>query len=325
MQRPLPVQAWTGRTRGGVGLFRGCAFLLPYVGRPGAWLGSFIIGGGFLLLGGRRQFGMVDYWRRLHPGMPGGLVLIRCWRHFASFGRILCDRMLVYLRPNDFHLTCDPGVEALRQALDSRQGCILLSAHLGNWELTGYWLPHFLQHRHPIYLVMVRDDLPFLQQFVDQRLRGADITVIDPRDGLAASLEIVNALKAGHPVCMLGDRILGEQSSCTVEFLGHPARFPLGPFQAAVITGVPIFSCFLVKTALSDYVLQVDPPWRLPQEARGPRRERVLTAAVRTWARRLESMARRYPMQWHNFFLFWSAPERRLRDARPQLPSRTRI
>jgi predicted LPLAT superfamily acyltransferase len=320
----MPEQAWTGRTRGGVKLFRCCAFLLPFVGRPGAYLGSFIIGAAFLLKGGRRQFGMVDYWRRLHPTMPPGLVLLRCWRHFASFGRILCDRLLVYLHPNDFQLQCSAGVDTMRQALESRTGCILLSAHLGNWELTGFLLPFFLKHRHPIFVVMVRDDLPTLQRFVDQRLRSSDITVIDPRDGLAASLAIVRALEDGHPVCMLGDRVMGEQSACTVDFLGAPARFPLGPFQAAAITGVPIFSCFLLKGACGTYELMVDPPWKLPVQPRGQLRERALKAAVAEWSRRLEEKVRRHPLQWHNFFHFWSDPERRLRDVASPLASRSR-
>jgi len=317
----LSPQAWSGRTRGGVSLFRVCAFLLPYVGRPGAWLGSYLIGGGFLILGGRTQFGMVDYWRRLRPGIPRPLLVIRCWRHFASFGRILCDRMLVYVRPNAYSLTCNDGVAQMRDALQRRQGCILLSAHLGNWELSGFWLPLYLQNRHPIYLVMVRDDIPALQHFVDERMRGSQITVIDPRDGMSASLAIVQALESGHPVCMLGDRVFGDQTSKEVPFLGSPARFPLGPFQTAAITGVPIFTCFLVKSRGAAYHLHVDAPWRVRQEPRGARRDQALAEAVAEWARRLEALVRRHPFQWHNFFHFWRADARHLPTVHRPVPS----
>lgn len=315
MHPPEPAarsQAWTGRTRGGSPLFRICATLLPVVGARGAYVISFIIALGFLATGGRRQFGMVDYWRRLHPRASPAMVLLRCWRHFASFGRILCDRLLVFLAPQRYQFSFGAGGDAMRAALRGQQGCILLSAHLGNWELSGFWLKHLISGDHPVYLVMVRDDLPHVQQFVDVRMRGPHIHVVDPRDGLSASLTIARALSEGHPVCMLGDRVFGGQASATAAFAGGQARFPLGPFQTAAITGVPIFNCFLVKTGLRAYHLEIDPPWYLPYHERGPARNRAITEAVARWSRRLELEMRRHPFQWHNFFPFWIGPERHL-------------
>jgi predicted LPLAT superfamily acyltransferase len=34
-------------------------------------------------------------------------------------------------------------------------------------------------------------------------------------------------------------------------------------------------------------------------------RTRELEAAVANWARLLEAVVRRYPLQWHNFYDFW--------------------
>lgn len=317
-QPPRKRQAWTGRTLGGAQLFRICASLLPYVRAQGAWIISFGIAGGFLLCGGRHQFGMADYWRRLHPRASAPLVLLRCWRQFASFGRILCDRLLVFLRPQDFEVSYGPGGEALRAELRRQRGCILLSAHIGNWELSGFWLKNLISKSHPVFLVMVRDDLPHVQAFVDERMRGPHITVIDPRDGLSASLTIARALEDGHPVCMLGDRVFGGQASKPIDFMGGQARFPLGPFQTAAITGVPIYTCFLVKTSLRGYHLEVDPPWILPSAPRGRRRDAVIERAMLRWSRRLELQVRRFPFQWHNFFPFWLGHERRLMDGTPR-------
>ncbi len=316
---PLPTvpQNWSGRTRGGSRLFRLCASLLPRVGLPGAWLGSFLIGFGFLVVGGRRQFGMADYWRRRLPEASSLLILLRCWRQFASFGRILCDRLLVVLRPQNFRFSFGAGGTALRDQLAHRRGCILLSAHVGNWELTGVLVKSLIKETHPVYLVMVRDDLPQVQAYVDLHMRGPHITVVDPRDGLSASLTIARALEDGHPVCMLGDRVFANQPAMAVDFLSGQARFPLGPFQTAIITGVPIFSCFLVKTSLRSYHLVVDQPWCLPAAPRGPLRTRAVALAVQRWARRLEQEVRRRPLQWHNFYPFWLGLEQRMLLPRP--------
>ena len=304
---PPKTQAWTGRSLGGEMLFRVCAFLLPYVGAPGAWVGSFLIGGGFLACGGRWQYGIIDYWRRLRPTLQGPAMALRCWRHYASFGRILCDRLLVYLNPERYRLEYVNG-EPLRQVLREQRGCILLSAHVGNWELSGFWLKNLASSERPVFLVMVRDDLPRVQSFVDSRMRGSHITVIDPHDGLAASLAVARALSDGHPVCMLGDRVFGGQAWGEADFLGGRSRFPLGPFQTAAITGVPIFVSFLVKTGTRSYRLEIDNPWRLGNPPRGAARDAVVRRAVQRWARRLELQVRRYPFQWHNFFAFWTMP-----------------
>ena len=64
-------------------------------------------------------------------------------------------------------------------------------------------------------------------------MRGRVTAVIDPRDGIGASLAINAALQAGDMVCMLGDRVMGGQPSMTVDFLGGQAVIGL----VAVIEG----------------------------------------------------------------------------------------
>jgi len=297
-------QHWSGRSRGGTWLFRGCVSLLPLVGARGAWLISFAIASGFCLVGGRGQFGMISYWRRLRPRAGSALLAMLAFRQFASFGRILCDRLLAYLRPGEFHIEVS-GVQWLRAMRERGQGCILLSAHLGNWELTSLWLHQLASEVGTVHVVMVRDDLKAVQRFTDDRMRGGHTKVIDPRDGLGASLAINAALSAGEIVCMLGDRVFGEQPAAQVRFLGGLARFPVGPFHAAALTGMPILVGFLMKTGLRSYLVQVDPPWPIQLPQRRAERPAALRAAVQRWARRLELQVRRYPQQWHNFYDFW--------------------
>jgi predicted LPLAT superfamily acyltransferase len=305
-QRPAASapQRWKGRSRGGALLLRTCAALLPLVGARGAWLIAWGISFGFVLTGGRRQYGMIAYWRRLRPRAGIALLHLLAWRHFASFGRILCDRLLVCLRPKDYRIDL-VGLHAMREFRRRRQGCIMLSAHVGNWELSSLWLHTIAEDVGKVHVVMVRNDNEEVQRFVDQHMRGDFTAVIDPRDGIGASLAINAALQAGDVVCMLGDRVMGGQPFLVVDFLGGKARFPSGPFHTAMMTGAPILVGFLVKTGLHDYLVEVDAPWFIRMPARRADRPAVLQAAVQRWARRLELQVRRYPQQWHNFYDFW--------------------
>ena len=151
---------------------------------------------------------------------------------------------------------------------------------------------------------MVRNDQAEAQRIVDRQMRGDRTTVIDPRDGIGASLAINAALQAGDMVCMLGDRVMGNQPAIEVDFMGGRVRFPMGPFHAAMMTGAPILVGFLVKTGMRRYLVHVDAPWHVRMPARRADRQAVLQAAVQRWAKRLELQARRYPQQWHNFYEF---------------------
>jgi predicted LPLAT superfamily acyltransferase len=306
MQDSAETHEWKGRTLGGAKLFNTCVWLLRRVGARGGYPFSFVIAAGFMLVGGRRQFGMFDYWRRVRPRAGVLVHLMLIFRQYASFGRILGDRFLAILDPTSYRFRYE-GAQHLRKAVINERGCILLAAHVGNWELSGSRLRGLAKKM--IHLVMLRNDDSAVQQFVDRHLRSGGISVIDPSDTVGASLAIQAALSRGETVCMLADRVHDRQPALSAPFLGAPAGFPAGPFHAAGITGAPLVICFLMKEGLRDYVLQVDEPWHIDLPARGPEREAALQHLVERWAKRLERQVRRYPLQWHNFFEFWREPE----------------
>lgn len=309
MPDPAPAgkrrQRWRGRTLGGATLFKACVAALPLAGARGAWVIAWIIAAAFVLVGGRSQFGMLAWWRRLRPRAGTLVHWMLAYRQFASFGRIMCDRFLVWQRPQDYDITL-VGLHSMREFRRRRQGCIMISAHLGNWELSSFWLHTIAEDVGKVHVVMVRDDVEFVQQFVDQRLRGDFTSVIDPRDGMGASLAINAALSQGDVVCMLADRVFGDQPAVEVTFMGGTVRLPIGPFHTAMMTGAPILVGFLVKTGMRRYLVQVDDPWWVRMPAKRSERPAVIQAAAQRWAKRLELQARRYPQQWHNFYDYWA-------------------
>jgi predicted LPLAT superfamily acyltransferase len=302
---PVASTPWRGKSLGGSLFFRFCFNLLPYAGLAGTWLGAWVIALVFFLCDPQKLFGMRAYWRRMRPGSSATGHSLLAIRQFASFGRILCDRLLVVIHPELYRIRLR-GVQGLRRLRQARQGCILISAHVGNWEVSNYWLRSLAGNIGKVHVVMVRNDISVAQQLADQYLRSGNIEVIDPRDGLGASLAINAALKAGDMVCMLADRVFADQPAVSVQFMGGSVRLPLGPFHAAALTGAPIFVGFLNKSGYDSYVVEVDEPWYISLPSKRSERAGVLQAAVQQWAKRLEQQVRRYPQQWHNFFPFWN-------------------
>jgi predicted LPLAT superfamily acyltransferase len=302
-----PNTPWRGKTLGGEWFFRFCFTALPFAGLAGAWIVAWIIALGFFLCAPRSLFGMRDYWRRMKPGWGATQHSLLAIRQFASFGRILCDRLLVIIQPQRFHIK-PIGIASMRRLRNDNKGCILISAHVGNWEVSSYWLRTLAGNVGKVHVVMVRNEIALAQQLADRYLRSGNINVIDPRDGIGASLAINEAIRAGDMVCMLADRVFANQPAVTVQFMGGSVQLPLGPFQAAALTGAPILVGFLNKTGYNSYVVQVDEPWYINMPAKRSERAAVLHAAVQRWAKRLERQVRRFPFQWHNFFPYWVMP-----------------
>ena len=220
---------------------------------------------------------------------------------FRNFAICFADLLTTNRRgPGDLArlLAAIEGAEHLDTALAGTRGVVVLTAHLGNWELAGRLLP--LRHARPIHVVVAAEVDPGVERF----LRGGPVPVrFVARTHPTAVLSLVAALRRGEVVAMQGDRALGDRSDVGVRFFGAEAPFPLGPFVLARATGARVVPAFCVLTRNRRYTIQVGPPMHV-----GVGGER---AALTEWVHILESAVRCHPEQWFNFFDVWSpAPAR---------------
>ena len=186
------------------------------------------------------------------------------------------------------------GDEHLRAADAEGRGLVLLTAHLGNWELGGRLLASRLER--PTHVVVAAEADPGVERF----LRGgpSPVRYVRRADPMAA-LPLVAALRRHEIVALQGDRALGTRGDALVDFFGAPAPFPLGPFVLARAAGAPVVPAFCVLDSRLRYTVVMAEPIRV---AAGDE-----PAALLAWVRVLEAMVRRAPEQWFNFFDVWSA------------------
>ena len=293
---------WDGRDQGGLLKLRLASLCLRLIGGSGSRLLSYPLALVGLFGSARGRLEVGRYLKRLRPELSGDERLGLIWRQFASFGRILGDRGLVYMRGGRLHCR-HRGGEHLRAALGGERGCILLSAHVGNWELAGRLLGRIGSGKR-VHLVNVENEDPRERAYIEAHMRDARPAIIDPRDAMAAALQINAALGNGDVVCMLGDRHVPGQETVRVPFLGKPAQFPIGPFHVAAVTGAPVLFCFLMKAG-DVYELHVSKPLYVARPRGRRERQAAIVAAVQAWASALEQTVQRYPLQWHNFYDFW--------------------
>jgi predicted LPLAT superfamily acyltransferase len=244
----------------------------------------------------------MDFHRRLFGPRS---FLRRRWlllKHFFSFGRAIIDRTAILAgMTRRFTFTFD-GEEHLRDAVAGGKGVLLLTAHVGNWEVAGQLLSRI---DVPVNVTGFDNENPevraLLNKFSRQKFKLIPLTGA-PTD----VIELVAALRRGELVAMLGDRAYGGPTA-RVPFLGGHASFPVGAYVMAAIAGAPLVQVFSLREPGGHYHFfgfPALPPHHPPRHER----DAHLRSCAAQFATNLEGIVRRDPLQWYNFFPFWDEP-----------------
>jgi KDO2-lipid IV(A) lauroyltransferase len=233
---------------------------------------------------------------------------------YYKYARNWCDVMLM-MRLKGERLQALIGLRSssgpLDQALAAGSGAILVSPHLGNWELGGLGLAD-LGYRVNVLTFREPDEkVNQLREMVRQE-RGIRFIYVDRHDpSPLAIIEAVNALRRNEVLALLGERD-GSSNTISIDFFGKPADIPVGAAYLALASGAPIIPVF-VPLENGKYSTLMDESIHL----RGGHGRNA--AAIRSGMERLiavfERYIRQYPDQWYNFFDFWGVEnERRDRE-----------
>lgn len=241
------------------------------------------------------------YLRRV-LGRPAGFRDL--WRHFFSFASCTLDRIFFLSKR---HQAIDVSVdrpEAVRAAVARQTGCLLFVAHFGSAESLRVIAVD--QRRLPLSILLDRVHGRMLTELLERLNPDLAGSIIDASQrGPQLVLSLKEALQDGRMVGIMADRALATDRSVTVDFLGGPARLPVGPWQLAHALQVPIVLGFGVYHGGNRYTAHFElfaESVRLPRE----QREAAITEFAQQYARRLEHHVRGAPYNWFNFYDYWS-------------------
>jgi len=212
-------------------------------------------------------------------------------RIFRNYARYLVDYGRFRWAPTQGFGTIIQGFEGednVEAAFAVGRGVILVTGHIGNWELGGA----FFGHRGLKVNVVTLPDGSRQIDAIRQMYRGEYSIATIMLDGSPfASLELMAALKRGEVVAMLVDR-WGETDGVPSAFLGGMHFLPRGPFALSLATGAPILPAFVVRDG-ANYRSIAERPFVVEGDEFGPYAARLSQV--------LEGVIRRYPDQWYNF------------------------
>jgi len=199
------------------------------------------------------------------------------------------------------------GYSRIVEARLAGRGVLLLTAHLGNWEVGGLMLARVKQ---PIHVVLVPDIFPGVERErrrLHERFGVAEIRV---DRSFVPTLAILRALGQNGIVAMQGDRDF-DNTGVAVPFFGREAFFPRGPLRVAMASGAAVLPAFIVRLADGRYRAIVEEPLRVDVEGD---RDETLRANLLRYVALLERYVRAYPEQWYCFYPFWDDPSRKVTE-----------
>lgn len=251
----------------------------------------------------------LQYLARLHAAHPGLFARAPGWReglrHISLFAETMLDKLLAMAGRYPLERVREQGLDAFERFQAQGQGGVFVTAHMGCLELC-----RAIGDRRLDLTVLVHTRHAQSFNRILQRLNpGAAVRLLEVSDfGPATALLLQERVQAGGWIAIAGDRVpLHSAQVATVDFLGHAAPLPVGPYVIASLLRCPLLllSCVHAGTGYAVRLETLAERVELPRA----RRQQALTDYAQRYADALALTLRDAPYDWFNFYAFWDRPD----------------
>jgi predicted LPLAT superfamily acyltransferase len=240
------------------------------------------------------------YVRRRFPGHGVVRQLFDVYLLFVGQGKSLIDRYYVAAGGREIRLEL-VGYEKINNLLTvEKKGIILLTAHVGNWQVAMTALRGL---GRTVHLMMRPEDNVAVKEALNIDSEKDTVRIIYTDGAMGGVIEALKAINQGDIVSIMGDRTYGY-GSVEASLLGGKVRFPYGAFSLASAAQCPVAVLLSAKVGVKKQVTDVSHVIDPPAGTRGRKVEEI-QACVQEFASVLEDYSVRYPYQWFVFRDMW--------------------
>ncbi len=223
-----------------------------------------------------------------------------CRECFQSFGQFLFEFLgMSQIAKNPEHWLGVENPQVLENALKQEKGVIVLTMHLGNWELFSVLAEHLNQ---PMVAAVANVPEPRINQKMREMRERGPMQVV-PRGDDEALGRILNCFRNREVFVLATDQDTNVPS-IWAPFFNLPAKTPIGATAFALMSGAPVVSGLFVRGKggrfrlhLADLGVQK----KQPQESD----EQATFRVTRNLNRQMEALVRQHPQQWAWFHRRW--------------------
>jgi KDO2-lipid IV(A) lauroyltransferase len=199
------------------------------------------------------------------------------------------------------------GWEEIEEVMSKGKGAVLVTGHLGNWELAGAYVA---ARGVPLDAIARGMANPLFDAYLNHTREAMGMTIVHDSEAVRRT---PRSLRAGRAVAFVADQGVMGLASTFVPFFGRPAKTPRGAAVFALRFDVPVVFVVALRQPNGRYRIVIE---RIEAPRTGDR-DRDVDAIVARFTQHLEKWVRAVPAQY-----FWQ--HRRWRRQPPDTPRELR-
>lgn len=283
---------WDGKSKGTVIGYLIFIKVIKFFGIPTAYFILKFVTAWYFLFSKTPKENLKSFYQKIPIPQKGINSLV--YRNFVYLGKCLIDRF-AYLIDNKGKISyTEEGEEFLKELSNNPNGSMLISAHLGNWEIAGSLLKKISTK---LNVVMFDGEAERLKNILKKTVGTPNFNIISIKNDLSHVFAIKNAMARGEMVCIHGDRFMEGSKVIQTEMFDQGVNLPAGPFQIPATLKVPYTIVFAIKTGRKTYHFS----------ATKPKIETNSKNIADHFVSELEKKVVKHPEQWFNYHQFFKA------------------
>lgn len=285
---------WDGKSRGTVFGFKVFVFFIKNFGIRAAYALMHLPIPYFCFFSRKNVRGLFYYFRKRqqYSWLKSSVSI---YKGYYQFGQTLIDKVAIQSGLQHKYTYEFDGIQNLQETLALQKGGILISAHVGNFELAQYFFEE-LDQKATISIVITDQDHKNIKEYLGSVVGRKQNNFIIVKDDMSHIFEINAALAQNKIICISGDRYMDITKTIEAPLLGKKAKFPVGPFHLATRLKVPVLFVYVMREPKRHchlYARKVEVAYR------------DVNGLLTNYTQSLEQIIDKYPLQWFNFYDFW--------------------
>jgi predicted LPLAT superfamily acyltransferase len=282
------MSKWSGRTKGFVLGYQIFILFIKKLGVPAAYLLLyFVVPLYYIFLQRSRKSLYLTF--KVVPELKNSNLQRLIFKNFFNLGKTLVDNFAILTKNKSKYSYVGKGEEYLIDLINKSQPAILISAHIGSWNIAGELLK---EKGGMINVVMYDGEAKRIKRLVKKNIGESNYNIIEIKDDLSHLFKIKNAIDNKELICIHADRYIEGANTITARIFDKKVQLPLGPFAIASKLNIPYSFVFCFRESIYRYQFSATKP----ELSNDPQ------IIANKFAEILSEKLSNHPEQWFNYF-----------------------